>query len=86
MLRKCCVEKYRLIHFGTAGNVTSFSFPTDDDGCDKWIQALPNTIINVTKCIGVYEKDLPTEYEKIRKKASDGSRNHVPLFEGIAVS
>lgn len=71
MPRKCCVEKYRSMHFGTDENVTVFSFPADNDECDKWIQAFtPNEIINVTKCNGVYEKHVPTEYEKIWKKTA----------------
>ena len=84
MPRKCCVEKYRSMHFGTDENVTVFSFPADNDECDKWIQAFTtNEIINVTKCNGVYEKHVPTEYEKIWKKDSNGLCNPAPLLKDL---
>ena len=58
------------MYCGTDENITVFSFSTDNDECDKWIWALPNTIIDITKYIGVSEKHWPTGYEKIRKKAA----------------
>ena len=52
MPRKC-VGKCRSRYSGTDENATVFSFPTDNDECERWIRVLSNTINNVTKCSGV---------------------------------
>ena len=83
MPRKCCVGKCRLVCSGTDEKVPGFSFPTNNDECNRWIRALPYTINNVTKYISAYEKHWPTRYEKIRKKGSDRTRNPPSIFEGF---
>ena len=79
------------MHSATDEKVNVFSFPTDNNKCDRCVRALSNTT-NVTKYIGVREKHWPNGvrekhwpngYEKIRKKGSNILYNSPSIFEGV---
>lgn len=70
------------MHSATDEKVNVFSFPTDNNKCDRCVRALSNTT-NVTKYIGVREKHWPNGYEKIRKKVSNIHYNSPSIFEGV---
>ena len=62
--------KYIGVYSRVDEKFTVFSFPTDNDECDKCIQALPNTINNATKYTGVFEIDrgsriVPKEKQEV---------------------
>ena len=68
---------------GTVEKVIVFGFPTEEDECRKWTNALPNIIHNVTKTTGVCEKHWPPGYERIRKKGFDRPKHPPSVFHGI---
>lgn len=70
------------MHSATDEKVNVFSFPTDNNKCDRCVRALSNTT-NVTKYIGVREKHWPNGYEKIGKKGSNILYNSPSIFEGV---
>ena len=83
MPRKCCVGGCRSMYDGTVEKVIVFGFPTEEDECRKWTNALPNIIHNVTKTTGVCEKHWPPGYERIRKKGFDRPKHPPSVFHGI---
>ena len=68
---------------GTVEKVIVFGFPTEEDECRKWTNALPNIIHNVKKTTGVCEKHWPTGYERMRKKGFDRPKHPPSVFHGI---
>ena len=43
---KCCVGKCRSMYFGIDEKFTVFIYRTDNNKCNKWIQASSNTVTN----------------------------------------
>ena len=68
---------------GTVEKVSVFSFPSEEEECSKWINALPNKIQKVTKTIGVCEKHWPPGYETVRKKGFNRPKTPPSVFIGI---
>ena len=77
--------KYIGVYSRVDEKFTVFSFPTDNDECDKCIQALPNTINNATKYTGVFEIDrgsriVPKEKQEFDKNVIK-CWNHLIQFD-----
>ena len=70
MPKKCCVYACRTNYNSekTKGcdKLSVFRFPTNTDEQQKWIQAVPNANLKVTKSTVICELHWPDNFEKVK--------------------
>ena len=63
MPRKCSVGECRSKYLINPMKVTVYSFPTDKEEWERWVNALPNKIEKATKYMGVCADHWPKGFD-----------------------
>ena len=86
MPRKCSVGECSSRYLTNPEKVTVYGFPSNKEECYKWVKALPNTIKEPTRYMGVCANHWHVGFPKVKVKGSERHRDPPPVFEGIPKS
>ena len=83
---KCCVPRCNCKYDSTAAKVSVHRFPKDEENCSKWISAIPQIGLKVTKSTVVCKKHWPNSAKFKIVRGKECPIDPPSVFENVTKS